>query len=89
MENRATAKDGFEDDKLRQKALMYVLGKRFPNIVKVNEFSRYYRVVCETVGKPGKYYTVEVPNWEDGIDKEVKDALKILHWIQEGNEFPT
>jgi DNA-binding transcriptional regulator YiaG len=68
---------------------MYVFGKRYPNIVKVNEFSRYYKVTCETKGEPGRYYTVEIASWEDGIDKEVNDALKILKWIEAGNEFPT
>lgn len=88
MEGAKAVPEG-RDDKLRQKALMYVFGKRYPNIVKVNEFSRYYKVTCETKAEPGKYYTVEIPNWEDGIDNEVRDALKVLRWIEAGNEFPT
>lgn len=79
-----------KNDRLKQKALMYVFGKRHRNIVNVDERQDCLYIKCERVDDKGKYYIIEYEKKKlNGIDKDINHALRQLHWIAEGNEFPT
>lgn len=78
---------GVSNEQLRQKALLYVFGKRIETAFRVDESTLHYWVAYETEKLSGIY------SWQrfekgNGLDKEVKDALMKLTWIAEGNEFP-
>lgn len=78
-------------DKQLHKALMHVFGKRHKHIVRVDYGSACYYVITEpNPKKKGHYIVIEYPYKKlNGIDKELKKALKTLKWIADGNEFPT
>ena len=77
------------NDRLLQKALMYVFAKHRRHVVSVDVGSECFYVKCEWHDTPGRYYIVEYPyNSLNGIDKEIKEALRHLKWLADGNEFP-
>lgn len=80
--------------KTKQRALMYIIGKRIKGIVDVKETNNTwagyhtYLVRYERCESPGKYITMEfLPSAK--TQKEINDAMAELDFQAQGKEFPT
>jgi hypothetical protein len=73
---------------LKQKALMYVFGKKVNSIVDVREETDAYSVRYEDPKLSGVYH-ISFFSKSTNTEQEINHALVSLSWIAEGNEFPT
>lgn len=73
---------------LKQKALMYVFGKKVNSIVDVREETEAYSVRFEDPKLSGVYHICFFEK-NDAVEQEITRAVNSLLWISQGNEFPT